>query len=203
MFLITLFGVGALLLAIIPTVAVAPILVYIGIVTANQVVRETPRDEVPVIFVCLFPWIGTWALTMVHNVLKAAGDTVTSVGGHAALESKGVNYLGLANLGNGAPLSSMIWGCIAIFAITDKPIRGAVAAGFGAVLAFLGFIHMPTPGLAQANAMPLVYGYLMIAGLFALKHFLNQQDEKQAVQVPASTEVAAAGAATTLRKDAV
>jgi hypothetical protein len=36
--------------------------------------------------------------------------------------------LGLSNLGNGAPLTSMIWGCIAIFAILDEPLRGAHCA---------------------------------------------------------------------------
>jgi AGZA family xanthine/uracil permease-like MFS transporter len=63
MFLVGLFGLGALLLAVIPMAAIAPILIYIGIVTCNQVVRETPKIEVPVIFICFFPWIANWALT--------------------------------------------------------------------------------------------------------------------------------------------
>ena len=56
MFLVPLFGLGAFMLAIIPMTAIVPILVFIGVVTANQVVRETPKVEVPVIFICLFPW---------------------------------------------------------------------------------------------------------------------------------------------------
>lgn len=65
MLIFGIFSLGAVLLSIIPMAAVAPILVYIGIVSANQVVRETPRNEVPVIFVALFPWIANWALTLI------------------------------------------------------------------------------------------------------------------------------------------
>jgi AGZA family xanthine/uracil permease-like MFS transporter len=43
MFIVPLFGLGAFMLAIIPMTAIVPILVFIGVVTANQVVRETPK----------------------------------------------------------------------------------------------------------------------------------------------------------------
>jgi len=180
MFLVSLFGLGAFLLALIPMVAVVPILVYIGIVTANQVVRESPRDEVPVIFVTMFPWIANWALTLANNTLAAAGTAAKTVGVEA-LAKKGVYYQGLSNLGNGAPLSSMTWGCITIFAITDKPMRGAVAALVGGFLTLFGVIHAPTVGFAQPHAMPLVYAYCMIAGVFVLKHYLNLREADRTI----------------------
>ena len=177
MMLVTLFGLGAFLLALIPMVAVVPILVYIGIVTCNQVVRESPKNEVPVIFITMFPWIANWALTLTNNTLAAAGTAANTIG-LDTLAHKGVYYQGLSNLGNGAPLSSMTWGCIAIFAITDRPIRGAIAALVGAALTFLGVIHAHTVGIAQPHAMPILYGYCMIAGIFGLKHYLNQREER-------------------------
>lgn len=179
MFLVSLFGLGAFLLAVIPMVAVVPILVYIGVVTCNQVVREAPRNEVPVIFITMFPWIANWALTLTNNTLSAAGTTAKTLGVET-LTSKGVYYQGLSNLGNGAPLSSMTWGCIAIFAITDQPMRGAVAALVGALLTLLGVIHAPSVGFAQPQAMPLVYGYCMVAAIFALKYYLSQRQESVA-----------------------
>ena len=175
MLVVSLFGLGAFLMALIPMVAVVPILVYIGVVTCNQVVRETPKNEVPVIFITFFPWIAGWALTLTNNTLSAAGTKASTIG-FTALASKGVYYQGLSNLGNGAPLSSLIWGCIAIFAITDRPIPGVIAALFGALLTALGVIHAPSLGFAQPHAMPLVYGYFMIAGIFLIKHFLNLRD---------------------------
>lgn len=172
MFLVSRFGIGAFLLALIPMVAAAPILVCIGVVTCNQVVREAPRNEVPVIFITMFPWIADWALTLPNNTLSAAGTAAKTLGGDA-LASKGVSYQDLSNLGDGAPLSSMTWGCIAIFPIDDQPIRGAL-------LTILGVVHAPSVGFVQPQAMPIVCGYCMIAGIFALTRRLDQREEKHA-----------------------
>ncbi|HEQ1857625.1 TPA: xanthine permease [Providencia alcalifaciens] len=178
MFIVPLFGIGAFMLAVIPMTAIVPILVFIGVVTANQVVRETPKVEVPVIFICLFPWIANWALTMVNSVMGAAGTSASAIGTEVLLH-KGVYYQGLVHLGNGAPLASMLWGCIAIFAILNKPLRGAIAAAVGAVLVFFGIIHSPAVGIATGSALMFVYAYLMMAALFVIKHFL---DSRQSVE---------------------
>lgn len=178
MLIISLFGIGALLLAIIPVVAIVPILVYVGVVTANQVVRETPKIEVPVIFITLFPWIANWALTLANNIFSAAGTSASKVGVDLLL-SKGVYYNGLVHLGNGAPLSSLMWGSITIFAILNKPLRGATFAVIAAALSLFGIIHAPTVGFAQGQLMPFVYAYLMVAALFVYKYFADRNDPSQ------------------------
>ncbi len=175
MLVVSLFGFGAFLLAVIPPAAVAPILIYIGIVTANQVVRETPKNEVPVIFVCLFPWIANWALTLANNVMSAAG-TSAKVVGVDVLAKKGVYYMGLVHLGNGAPLGSMIWGCIAIFAILNQPLRGAVSALAGAILVAFGVIHTPSVGWLPPDSVQFIISYLMIAAIFGIKHYANERE---------------------------
>ena len=181
MFAVCVFGLGGFLLSIIPMAAIAPILIFIGIVTANQVVRETPKIEVPVIFICLFPWIGSWALTLANNALKSAGTNAAKLG-WSVLEKAGVNYEGLYHLGNGAPLSSLLWGCIAIFAITDRPLRGAYAAVFAAVLSYCGIIHEHVPVFGGERPMMFAISYLMLAALLALKHYFNQRDALLAVK---------------------
>lgn len=179
MLLVCMFGLGAFLLSIIPMAAIAPILIFIGIVTANQVVRETPKPEVPVIFVCLFPWIGAWALTMANNILKSAGTNASKLG-WAVLEKSGVDYTGLYHLGSGAPLSSLLWGCIAIFAITNQPKKGVITAFIAAVLAFFGIIHESVPVLGGQSPMTFAFSYLMVAGLLLIKHLLNQREATHA-----------------------
>ncbi|MEK4877319.1 MULTISPECIES: hypothetical protein [Paenibacillus] len=181
MLIICLFGIGALLLSIIPVVAIVPILVYVGVVTANQVVRETPKNEVPVIFITLFPWIANWALTLANNIFTAAETSASKVGIDLLL-SKGVYYNGLMHLGNGAPLSSLIWGSITIFSILNKPLRAAVFAVIASGLSLFGIIHAPTVGFAQASLMPFVYAYLMVAGLFVYKHFSDLRDPANKLQ---------------------
>lgn len=179
MFIVTLFGIGSLLLAIIPITAVVPILVYIGIVTANQSVRETPPVEVPVIFVCLFPWIANWAVTILDSSIAVAGSSAVAIG-MATLAEKGVYYEGLFRLGNGAPLISMIWGCIAIFAIRNEPKPGAITCIVAAFLTLCGVIHTKKMGFAQEALMPYVYGYLMLMALFAYKYMTNKKEQKPA-----------------------
>ncbi|HGC1540682.1 TPA: xanthine permease, partial [Escherichia coli] len=175
MFLVPLFGLGAFMLAIIPMTAIVPILVFIGVVTANQVVRETPKVEVPVIFICLFPWVANWALTIVNSVMGAAGTSAEKLGSDL-LHSKGVYYDGLMHLGSGAPLASMLWGCIAIFAIMNKPLRGAIAASFGALLSLFGVIHSPAVGFAEGSSIVFVVAYLMMLAMFALKHVIDSRE---------------------------
>ncbi len=170
--LICLFGLGAFLVSIIPIYAIVPILVFIGVVTGNQVVRETPKIEVPVIFICMFPWIANWCLTLLNNSLKLAGTSAATLG-YDVLASKGIYYAGLVHLGNGAPLASMLWGCIAIFCIRNEMRKAAISAVTAIILSLFGFIHSPTVGFAQESSMTLVYAYAMLAVLFIYKHFTD------------------------------
>lgn len=175
MLLISLFGVGAFLLAVIPIYALAPILIFIGIVTCNQVVRETPKNEVPVIFICFFPWIANWCLTLINNALGVAGTSAAKLG-FDMLEKKGVYYMGLLHLGNGAPIASMLWGCIAIFAIRNDMMKAAISAAVALLLVLFGFIHTPTVGFAQPLAMKFVYAYGMLVALFLYRALVEKTE---------------------------
>ena len=184
MLLFGLFTLGGLLLSVIPMAAVAPILIFIGVVTANQVVRETPKVEVPVIFISLFPWIANWALTLVGNVLKAAGTNAATVGAEA-LQKAGVEWNGIVALGNGAPLASILWGCLTIFAIRNQSIHGAVTAVVAALMAGFGVIHSATLGWGGTHVTFFI-AYLMVAGIFVLK-YVTDGDNRGAVDMPEDT----------------
>ena len=175
MLLVGLFSLGSLLLSIIPLAAIAPILIFIGVVTANQVVRETPRIEVPVIFIAMFPWIANWGLALAGNVMKAVGTNPGEVG-FAALDATGTNYTGLYALGNGAPLTSLIWGCIAIFAIRNRSVAAAMSALVGGALAFFGIIHEGAPVMGGERPSAFLIAYGMVALLFLLKWALDRRD---------------------------
>lgn len=178
MFAVGLFGLSALLLSIVPMAAIAPILIYIGIVTANQVVRETPKVEIPVIFVALFPWIANWANSLVNNVLKSVGTNAGEVGADV-LNAAGTYYSGITNLGNGAPLSSLLWGMIAIFAIRNRPVSGAIVSVLAAVLAFFGIIHAPVPTVGGETPTMFLIAYLMVAALFLAKWIQDRVTKEQ------------------------
>ncbi len=178
-FLISIFSLMGLLLAVVPIAAIVPMLVFIAIVTGVQVVKESPKFETPAIFICFFPWVATWALTAVNNAISATGMSVGEGAGQVsihAINNAGLFYEGLAALGNGAPITSVLWGCIAVFTIRNTPIPGIITALLAAVLSFVGAIHTSTIGFAQDMAMPFVWGYLLIAAFLAYKHFVNKKD---------------------------
>jgi len=183
MFAVGLFGLSALLLSIVPMAAIAPILIYIGIVTANQAVRETPKVEIPVIFIALFPWIANWANSLVGNVLKSVGTSAGEVGAEA-LNGAGTYYSGIANLGNGAPLSSLLWGMIAIFAIRNKPLNGVIVSVLAAIVSFFGIIHAPVPTIGGETPTMFMVAYLMVAVLFLAKWLQDRLTKEKALFTP-------------------
>ncbi|QFG00336.1 xanthine permease [Psychrobacillus glaciei] len=178
-FLLSIFSLMGLLLAVVPIAAIVPMLVFIAIVTGHQVVKESPKFEAPAIFVCFFPWVANWALVAVNNALSATGmsvgegaDQVSSL----ALHNAGLFYDGLVALGNGAPITSVLWGSIAVFTIRNTPIGAIIVSVLGAVLSFVGAIHTSTIGIAQDTAMPFVIGYLLMAVLLAYKLYVNKKE---------------------------
>jgi len=171
-FFISILGLGGLFLGIIPLSAVFPILFYVGIVVAKQAANETPRIELPVVFVSLFPWIANWALTLLNNTLSAAGTNAAEVG-LEAFTSAGVYHRGLVALGSGAPISSIVWGCMVVFAIRSDSRKAIITAITAAVLTYSGVIHSASVGLGQQ--VEITIGYLLIATLFGYKLFMDRK----------------------------
>jgi adenine/guanine/hypoxanthine permease len=63
-FLLSIFSLMGLLLAVIPIAAIVPMLVFIAIVTGHQAVKNSQQFKIPVIFVCFFPWVLTGSLLL-------------------------------------------------------------------------------------------------------------------------------------------
>src|SRR6187399_1214487 len=73
------FGTISLMLALIPSVAILPILLYIGMLIGSQSFQETPRRHAPAIVLALVPHLAAWGLSMINNSLAAAGTTVAAL----------------------------------------------------------------------------------------------------------------------------
>jgi AGZA family xanthine/uracil permease-like MFS transporter len=165
MLLLTMFGVVALLMAFIPSVALLPILLYIGMLIGAQAFQETPSKHAPAIVLALVPQIAAWGKTQIDNALGAANLSADGVG-MDKLAQGGVLYHGLAILGSGATLAGIILGAIAVMIIDRKLDKAAYFALAGAVLTFFGLIHSQAIGVARTPEVALAY--LVAAGfLFA------------------------------------
>jgi AGZA family xanthine/uracil permease-like MFS transporter len=146
----------ALLLALIPLVAILPILLYIGLVIGAQAFQATPKNHAPAVVLALIPNIAEWAKTQIDGALAAAGTSVAQLGTEK-LAATGVLYRGLESLGGGSVLAGMMLGAIAVF-IIDGRLRHAAAWAFaGAILAFFGLIHGAQLGWAVSPLVALGY----------------------------------------------
>ncbi len=158
------FGILAVFLNLVPVVAIAPILLYIGMLIGAQAFQTTPLTHAPAIVLGLVPHLAAWAKTLIDGALGAAGVTM-SPELVAGMATNGVLYEGLAILGSGAILTGLVLAAIGVFIIERRFEYAAAFAGAGAVLTFFGFMHGPAVGIGVtpmvAVAYALVAGFLV------------------------------------------
>jgi adenine/guanine/hypoxanthine permease len=185
--LLSWFGIISVLLALVPVVAISPILLYIGMLIAAQAFQTTPVKHAPAIVLALTPHLAAWAKLQIDTMLGSTLSAAQSVGGLAAdkvgdvktaaiaaLPQQGVLYHGLEVMGGGSILAGLVLGAIGVFVIERDFVKASAFAFAGAVLTYFGFMHGEavgtggglgvTPGVALAYAV-------MAAGLFALGKF--------------------------------
>src|SRR5688572_9126906 len=156
------FGILALMMALIPVVAISPILLYIGMLIGAQAFQETPKSHAPAVVLSLVPQVAAWGKLQIDSALGAAGTNVAAVG-LDKLGQVGVLYHGLEVLGSGAILVSLILAAVSACIIDRTYTRAAGFAIAGAILTFFGFMHSEAIGVAK---MPLVaISYLGVAAV--------------------------------------
>ena len=149
-------GIISLMVALIPVVAISPILLYIGMLIGSQAFQESPKQHAPAIVLALMPHVAAWGKVQIDNTLAAAGTSAHAVG-FDKLAQTGVLYQGLAVLGEGAILGGLILGAIAAFVIDRAFAKAAAFALAGAVLTFFGFMHSEAIGVGQMPAVAVSY----------------------------------------------
>jgi AGZA family xanthine/uracil permease-like MFS transporter len=162
MIALTWFGIISLMLALIPVVAILPILLYIGMLIGAQAFQETPKSHAPAIVLALVPQIAAWGKVQIDGALGAAGTSAAAIGVDK-LAQVGVLYRGLEVLGSGAILAGVVLGAIAVSIIDRAFEKGAAFAAAGALLTFFGFMHGEAIGVASSPWVAL--SYLGVAGI--------------------------------------
>jgi AGZA family xanthine/uracil permease-like MFS transporter len=150
------FGVISLMSALIPVVAISPILLYIAMLIGAQAFQETPKRHAPAVILALAPTIAAWGKIQIDNSLAAAGTSAHALG-IDKLGQTGILYHGLDVLGGGCILGGVILGATAAF-ITDRKFMNAAAfAAAGGVLTFFGLMHGEAIGIGQSPVVALSY----------------------------------------------
>ena len=117
------FGVISVMLALVPVVAISPILLYIGMLIGAQAFQNTPQKHAPAIVLAFTPHLAAWAKLQIDTALGATLAAAQSVGGLAAdkagevkaaaiasLPQGGVLYHGLEVMGGGSILAGLVLG---------------------------------------------------------------------------------------------
>jgi AGZA family xanthine/uracil permease-like MFS transporter len=195
------FGIISVLLALVPVVAISPILLYIGMLIGAQAFQTTPIKHAPAIVLALTPHLAAWAKLQIDTMLGATVSAAQSVGGLAAdkvgevktaaiasLPQQGVIYHGLEVMGGGSIVAGLILGAIGVFVIERDFVKAAAFAFAGAVLTYFGFMHGEavgiggglgvTPGVALAYAV-VAAGFLAVAKLGTSAVYVPQHDLPQ------------------------
>jgi len=194
------FGIISVLLALVPVVAISPILLYIGMLIGAQAFQTTPIKHAPAIVLALTPHLAAWAKLQIDTMLGAtlsaaekvgglAGDKVVAVksAAIASLPQQGVLYHGLEVMGGGSILAGLVLGAIGVFVIEREFVKASAFAFSGAVLTYFGFMHGEavgigggfgvTPGVALAYAV-------VAAGFFAVEKFGTSTDSVSHPEMP-------------------
>jgi AGZA family xanthine/uracil permease-like MFS transporter len=178
------FGIISVLLALIPVVAISPILLYIGMLIGAQAFQTTAVKHAPAIVLAFTPHLAAWAKLQIDTMLGATLDAAQSVGALApdkvaavknaaiaSLAQQGVIYHGLEVMGGGSILTGLVLGAICVFVIERDFVKASAFAFSGAVLTYFGFMHGEAigvgGGLGVTPTVALAYA-MMAAGLFAV-----------------------------------
>ncbi len=114
------FGVISLMTALIPVVAISPILLYIGMLIGSQAFQESPHKHAPAVIMAIVPSLAAWGKLQIDNSLgSVAGIHQITPDMIASMAQTGVFYHGLSILGGGSILAGVVLGAITVY-IVDR-----------------------------------------------------------------------------------
>ncbi len=192
-------GLLKLVSAVIPLVALLPILVYIGMVMGAQAFSMTPKRHMPAVILAFLPFVGSFivlklnsTMNAVNAALSAAGENIsvafTEQAGEGVvavtnglMSGNGVPFLGWLRLSQGDFISSMLIAAAVIYIIDKRYLRAACFCLITALLSFFGIIHAATFGINSAPEMTI--GYIGMAIILFIMNYYNKDENKLSQEV--------------------
>ncbi len=167
MTVLALFGLFGLISSVIPVAAVAPILIFIGLVNIEVAFTAVPKHHVAAAAIALLPFVGEFAMEQIDSALGAVNATAQDPATMVALLGAGVNYNGYAVLGYGTIIISMILAALVVFVIERRMLKLSLTAFGAAVLSAIGLIHSSTLAFMPNPMLTLAWCIVGVMGLAA------------------------------------
>ncbi len=168
-----ILGYISFIVDLLPVAAVAPILIFIGVVIIVQAFEVCPKQHSPAIIFAFLPIVADLVLIEMGSMLGVLGGDISKLPPDLAS-----TYRVVMVLGHGFILTGMLWGAIVAFIIDHKLKQAIWYLLVTAGLTFFGVIHsvMPDgniylPWLIDQNS-PYLFSsaYLTFAILLYLLH---------------------------------
>ncbi|MBD5148518.1 MAG: xanthine permease [Oscillibacter sp.] len=185
-------GIMALATAVIPLVAMLPILMYIGMIIGTQAFSTAKPRHMPAVVLAFLPYIGSFLTSKISSSINAVNDALAAAGSDLSvvlggvtsgntvgvafgtLSGNGVPYEGWQRLSQGDIIIAMILSTIVYFIIDRHYTKAAVYCGIGAVLSFFGIIHSGSFGI---NVSPMVSIAYLLAGAVLLLMMVYRKED--------------------------
>mmetsp|Transcript_9261 Transcript_9261/g.26493 ORF Transcript_9261/g.26493 Transcript_9261/m.26493 type:complete len:610 (+) Transcript_9261:128-1957(+) len=162
--ILCLFGLFKLVQAIIPIHAVAPIILFVGVVITADAFESVPFKHIPAVVVGLMPSIADWSLAQCSPApTDGNGQCYNDAPGNA----------GLTAFSLGSLLVAMILSAMFANIVDRKYLQTAIWAVIGSFFSLFGVIHSPSASIDFNNGTPqsqwaFCVGYLMVGATVAI-----------------------------------
>jgi AGZA family xanthine/uracil permease-like MFS transporter len=179
----SLIGLFGCLQHLIPAAAIAPLMVFVGIVMTQYAFQATPPAHGVAVAFALVPHVADLLKKQLDGTLLEVlqqGSTSPALLSRLA-ENQGVYLQSYGLLAKGAIITGLLWGSI-LACLVDRDLRKAMGFGlFASCLSLMGVIHADQIGFSLS---PIAIGYLVLTGLLGVFHLVESRraeaDEVQA-----------------------
>lgn len=131
------FGLLGVLVDWLPEVAVAPILLFVGVEIAVQAFRVPPRRHFPAVVVSFLPVLAYLVSIYTGQLMGAGAKPDPMLEGQVGT---------IAILGRGFILTAMLWGAATAWLIDRRPLPVLLAFAVLGIFSLFGVIHSSDPG---------------------------------------------------------
>lgn len=145
----TMFGLIAMISAIIPVSVVAPILVFVGISMIATAFQSNDSRYYPAVALAMLPYFANYVMTRFN---RGAEDIVSDIS------------TAIVATGQGAMFMAIFLGAMMVSVIDHQFRRAAIFALIAAAFSFVGLMHASELGINAAPSFSM--GYLAMALLF-------------------------------------
>jgi len=173
----SLIGLFGFLQHLIPAAAIAPLLVFVGIVMTHYAFQATPATHGVAVAFALIPHVADLLKKQLDGTLFEVlqqGSFSPALLSRLA-ENQGVYLHSYGLLSKGAIITGLLWGSI-LACLIDRDLHKAMFFSLCAsCLSLLGIIHAEQVGFSLS---PIAIGYLVLTGLLGLFQLVEARRKK-------------------------